>query len=53
MMNEVEDCRRIVKDEFQKPLNMTVQNEIDFQNSTVCHICERKFNEQATKSEVR
>ena len=47
MMNEVEDCRRIVKEEFQKPLNMTVQNEIDFQNSTVCHICERKFNEQA------
>ena len=54
MMNEVEDCRRIVKEEFQKPLNMTVQNEIDFQNSTVCHICERKFNEDnPLKEKVR
>ena len=43
MMNEVEDCRRIVRERFQKPLNMTVQNEIDFQNSRVCHICERRF----------
>ena len=43
MLSEVEDCQRIVKEEFQKPLNMSVQNERDFQNSTVCHICERRF----------
>ena len=47
MLSEVEDCQRIVRERFQKPLNMTVQNERDFQNSTVCHICERRFK-QAT-----
>ena len=54
MLSEVEDCQRIVKEEFQKPLNMTVENERDFQNSTVCHICERKFNEdKPSKQKVR
>ena len=54
MMNEVEDCRRIVKEEFQKPLNMTGVNERDFQNATKCHICERKFNEDnPLKEKVR
>ena len=43
MMREVKDCRRIVREQFQKQLNMTDENEIDFQNSTVCHICERRF----------
>ena len=43
MMREVEDCRRIVREQFQKPLIMTYENERDFQNSTVCHICERRF----------
>ena len=43
MMNEVEDCRRIVREEFQKPLVMTWVNERDFQNATKCHICARKF----------
>ena len=43
-----------MKEELQKPLNMTVQNEIDFQNSTVCHICQRKFNEDnPLKEKVR
>ena len=49
MLSEVEDCQRIVRERFQKPLNMTVRNEIDFENSTVCHICERKFNEDKQK----
>ena len=43
MMNEVKDCRRIVREQFQKPLVMTDENERDFQNSRVCHICERRF----------
>ena len=54
MLSEVEDCQRIVRDRFQKPLFMTVQNERDFQISKVCHICERKFNEQKpSKQKVR
>ena len=54
MLSEVEDCQRIVRYRFQKPLFMTSQNERDFQNSTVCHICARKFNEQKPlKQKVR
>ena len=43
MMNEVNDCKRIVRKKFKKPLVMTKKNERDFQNSTVCHICECRF----------
>ena len=43
MLSEVEDCQRIVRERFQKPLVMTVQNERDFQNAIKCHICERRF----------
>ena len=54
MLSEVEDCQRIVREEFQKPLVMTSQNERDFQISRVCHICERKFNVQKpSKQKVR
>ena len=54
MLSEVEDCQRIVREEFQKPLVMSSQNERDFQISRVCHICERKFNEQKpSKQKVR
>ena len=45
MLSEVEDCQRIVRERFQKPLVMTVRNERDFQNATKCHICARKFRE--------
>ena len=43
MMNEVKDCKRIVREHFQKPLVMTFGNLRDFQNATKCHICEKIF----------
>ena len=43
MMNEVKDCKRIVREHFQKPLVMTFGNKRDFQNATKCHICEKIF----------
>ena len=51
MLSEVKDCQRIVREQFQKPLVMTEKNERDFQNSTKCHICERKFT--PSKQKVR
>ena len=51
MMNEVEDCRSIVRERFQKPLVMTEKNERDFQNATKCHICKIKFNEDNDEDE--
>ena len=54
MLSEVKDCQRIVREQFQKPLVMTEKNERDFQNSTKCHICQIKFNEQKpSKQKVR
>ena len=54
MLSEVKDCQRIVSEQFQKPLVMTEKNERYFQNSTKCHICGRKFNEQKpSKQKVR
>ena len=49
MLSEVKDCIKIVIEHFQKPLVMTDKNETHFQNSTICHICERKFNEERDK----
>ena len=43
MMREVEDCRRIVREQFKKPLVMTYRNERYFQNANKCHICEKIF----------
>ena len=54
MLSEVKDCIKIVIEHFQKPLVMTDKNETHFQNSTICHICERKFNEhKPSKQKVR
>ena len=45
---------RVMRERFNKPLNMTVENERDFQNRSKCHICERKFNEdKPSKQKVR
>ena len=49
MLSEVKDCIKIVIEHFQKPLVMTDKNETHFQNSTICHICEIKFNEEKDK----
>ena len=49
MMREVKDCRRIVREQFQKQLNMTDENERDFQNATKCNICERRFKPKDIK----
>ena len=43
MLSEVENCQRVMRERFNKPLNMTTENERDFQNSSECHICERRF----------
>ena len=43
MLSEVSHCQRMVREEFQKPLVMTKENEIDYQNATKCHICNRRF----------
>ena len=43
---EVSDCKRVIKKNFNKPLIMTSENELDFRNSTTCYICEKKYSDK-------
>ena len=43
MFEEVRSCQSVMREYFNKPLKMTAENERDFQNSTSCHICGRKY----------
>ena len=43
MFEEVENCQKIMRENFNKPLQMTKQDEINFKKATNCHICERKY----------
>ena len=43
MLDEVKYCKRIIKKEFNKPLNMIKENEEEFQKADECHICNKKY----------
>ena len=43
MFEEVRSCQSVMRENFNKPLKMTLENERDFQNSTSCYICGRKY----------
>ena len=43
MLDEVKYCKRIIKKEFNKTLNMTKENEEEFQKADECHICNKKY----------
>ena len=43
---EVSNCKRVIKKHFNKPLIMTSENELDFQNSTHCYICEKEYSDE-------
>ena len=43
MFEEVENCQKIIKKDFNKPLQMTKEDEEAFRKATHCHICEKKY----------
>ena len=43
MLEEVEYCKGIVKDHFNKPLAMTEQDIKDFESANKCHICDKTY----------
>ena len=43
MFEEVKNCQRIIRENFNKPLIMTEEDEEAFQKATHCHICEKKY----------
>ena len=49
MLEEVNWCKSKMKKHFNKPLEMTKENETDFQKAAKCHICDIKY----TNKDVR
>ena len=47
---EVYECKRVIKKHFNKPLIMTSENELDFQNSTTCYICEKEYSDEESET---
>ena len=43
MLKEVQYCREVIQNEFNKELKMTEDDEENFQKADRCHICEQKF----------
>ena len=46
MLEEVNWCKSIMKKYFNKPLEMTEENEIDFQKATKCYICDQQYTDK-------
>ena len=43
MFEEVQNCQKIMTENFNKPLQMTKDDEESFRKATHCHICEKKY----------
>ena len=46
MLDEVKYCKKIVKQQFNKPLKMTKEDEKKFQKAEECHICDKKYTDK-------
>ena len=46
MLEEVDWCKSIIKKHFNKPLEMTEENEKDFQKATKCYICDQQYTDK-------
>ena len=46
MLDEVKYCKKIVKQQFNKPLRMTKEDEIEFKKADECHICNNKYTDE-------
>ena len=46
MLKEVKYCKNTIKTYFNKPLKMTDDDEKKFKNTTSCHICDKKYNDE-------
>ena len=44
MLQEVRNCRNMIKNKFTKPLKMTDDDEQHFKNAKVYHICEKEYS---------
>ena len=45
LLDEVKNCKKVMKQEFNKPLRMTKDDEKKFQKAEECHICDKKYTD--------
>ena len=43
MFEEIQNCQKIIRENFNKPLQMTKEEEEAFRKATYCHICDKKY----------
>ena len=43
MFEEVKHCQKIMIENFNKPLQMTEEDEEAFRKATICHICNKRY----------
>ena len=46
MLKEVEYCKAVIEERFNKPLVMTEDDEQHFRTMDGCHICGEKYDEK-------
>ena len=49
LLDEVKYCKKVMKKEFNKPLIMTKENEVKFQTSNECYICNNTYTDKDIK----
>ena len=45
LYDEVEKCKSIIREQFNKPLVMTHIDDMDFKNAIRCHICGKRYRD--------
>lgn len=46
MLKEVQYCQKIMKSEFNNPLELTDEDEQEFKTAEECHICGQKYSDK-------
>ena len=46
MLYEVNYCKKVMKNNFNKPLKMTNEDELCFKQTNKCHICDKKYTDK-------
>ena len=49
MIHEVRWCKETIKRQFNKPLKMTNEDELNFKKATKCHICNKQYTAEDVK----
>ena len=46
MLYEVNYCKKVMKNNFNKPLKMTDEDELRFKQTDKCHVCDKKYTDK-------